>query len=182
MRLCLIAGTINRYYPSDVGWLNYHVDVSPRPIWDAQAKIGVQPDFVLDIADTAAVRTTFREAMFEAVHLHHVLEHLPRPRGLVALENLAWLLADGGELDIEVPDFLRVARAWLADEIDHAGAEQWVLGEQLSAHEPGDSHRALYTELVLRAALAEAGFEVGDREETGYALRFVVRREPREEA
>lgn len=181
MKLCLVVGTINRYYPAE-GWANYHVDVSPRPIWDRHANIGVQPDFVLDIADPDAVHTTFREGMFDAVRLHHVLEHLPRPRGLVALENLAWLLTDGGELDIEVPDFLRVARAWLADEIDHAGAEQWVLGEQLSTHEPGDSHRALYTEPVLRAALDEAGFLCGDREETGYALRFVARREPREEA
>lgn len=181
MNLRLIAGTINRYYPDVPGWANYHADVSPRGIWDPHAAIAVSPDFVLDIADRDAVRGLFREAMFDAVRLHHVLEHMTRARGAVALENLAWLLRDDGELDIEVPDFLRVARAWLNADLAHASMEQWVYGEELSNHEPGDSHRAAWTEPLLRAALEDAGFDVGDREETGLALRFVATLNPRED-
>lgn len=189
MKLCLVAGTINRYHPADLfpqaepgEWHVINADISPRVIHDAKARIFVQPDVVVDIADTDAVRAAFRhEGMFEYVRLHHVLEHIPRVLGALALENIAWLLADRGVLDVEVPDVLRVVRAWLEDdgELDDAGLEQWLYGEQLANHEPGDSHRAAYTESVLRRMLEEAGFHVGSREETGLALRLIGYRSER---
>lgn len=187
MKLCLVAGTINRYHPADLfpqaepgEWHVINADVSPRPIHDSKARIFVQPEVVVDIADPDAVHQAFQhEGMFEYVRLHHVLEHIPRALGALALGNIAWLLADRGVLDVEVPDVLRVVKAWYAEELDDAGLEQWLYGEQLAHHEPADSHRAAYTEPVLRRMVEEAGFHVGSREETGLALRLIAYRSER---
>lgn len=202
MKLCLVAGTINRYHPADLfpqaepgEWHVINADISPRPIHDSKARIFVQPEVIVDIADHEAVREAFRhEGMFEYVRLHHVLEHIPRdrsgggfdltPDGINVLRNIAWLLADRGVLDVEVPDVLRVVKAWYAEELDDAGLEQWLYGEQLANHEPADSHRAAYTEPVLRRMLEAAGFHVGSREGTGLALRLIGYRSerPKDEA
>lgn len=178
MKARLIAGTIN-VYEAEPGWTNVHLDISPRPIWLGALSLAVLPDVVCDIADADQVHATFREGMFDEVRMHHVLEHVPRKAATAALANVAWLLGDGGVLDLEVPDMLRVVKAWLDDDLDDAGMEQWVYGEQLAHHEPGDSHRAGWTETALRAALLEAGFKVRAREETGLALRFVAKRKTR---
>jgi SAM-dependent methyltransferase len=168
----LIAGTINRW-PSDGVFANYHLDVSPRPVWDRELEMGVLPDFVLDIGADGGL-ADFREAMFDEVRCHHVLEHLPPAAVTAAIRGFARILQPGGVLDVEVPDLDRVATAYLAGDLDLAGARQWLLGEQLANHEPSDSHRSAWTEPALRGELEEAGFRVPSRQETGLALRFVA--------
>lgn len=176
MKLRLIAGTIN-HRPPEAGWLNVHLDVSPRPLHlsipDADPPVGilVLPDVVADLAATE-FRHALHDGMFDEVRLHHVLEHVARARAAAALANLRWCLRAGGILDVEVPDFDRVARAWLADDLTDPELEQWVYGEELGVHEPGDSHRSAWTERILREHLEAAGFRAGAREQTGLALRF----------
>jgi predicted SAM-dependent methyltransferase len=165
----LIAGTINRY-PDTEEWTNVHMDVSPRPIWMGDLRFAVLPDVVGNIANMV----DFRDEMFDAVQLWHVLEHLSYPGAVSALAETFRVLKPLGELDIEVPDLDRVTRAWHAGELDDAGFQQWVYGEQLNNHEPGDSHRFGWWEKPLRWELTQAGFEVGDREDTGLALRFIA--------
>jgi predicted SAM-dependent methyltransferase len=123
----------------------------------------------------------FRNEMFDAVRLNHVLEHLDYAQAVRALEEAFRVLKPLGELDIEVPDLDRVVGAWLAGELDDDGFQQWVYGEQLKNHEPGDSHRFGWWEKPLRWELTQAGFEVGDREDTGLALRFIARKPEAEE-
>lgn len=163
----LIAGTINDWPDTDE-WSNYTLDVSPRGIWNRDLEMVVQPDFVADITMLA----DFREATFDEVRLHHVLEHLSGPNGRVALTELHRILIPGGTLDLEVPDLDRVTHAYVHGHIDADAARQWLLGEQLANHEDSDTHRCLWTEQELRVALAEADFRTGEREETGLALRF----------
>lgn len=169
MRYRLIAGTINRYEPEE-GWTNIHMDVSPRGIWISDLSFAVAPEVIGDIANMV----DFRDEMFDAVRLHHVLEHLDFESARNALAETFRVLKPLGTLDIEVPDLDRVTRAWHAGELDDKGFQQWVYGEQLKNHEPGDSHRFGWWEKPLRWELTQAGFEVGDREETGLALRFVA--------
>ena len=169
MKHRLIAGVINRYQPEE-GWVNLHMDISPRPIWIGSLEFAGLPDVIGDIANMV----DFRDEMFDEVRLHHVLEHLDRVSANSALRETLRVLKPGGNLDIEVPDMLRVVNAWLADELDDAGFQQWTYGEQLAHHEPGDSHRYGWTETALRAELRAEGFQVGDREETGLALRFIA--------
>lgn len=176
MKYRLIAGTINDYAP-EPGWVNIHLDVSNRPIWHGGLQFAVQPDVVADIGSNASM-AQFRGAMFDEVRAHHVLEHLAYPRALNALSHFERILKPDGILDIEVPDLLRVVRAWLNDEINHDDAMQWLYGEQLGIHEPGDSHRFGWTEPLLRDALETRGFAAGDRLETGLALRFRAQRKP----
>jgi predicted SAM-dependent methyltransferase len=167
VKLRLIAGTIN-HWPDDGEWHNVTLDVSNRGVWDRELDMPLQPDFVGDIASLPQ----FRDDTFNEVRLHHVLEHLAPARGELALAELHRILKSGGVLDIEVPDLDKIAAAYTAGELDHAGVSQWLLGEQLANHESGDSHRSLWTESILSAALEAAGFAVGDPEETGLATRF----------
>lgn len=169
MKYRLIAGTINQYQPEE-GFTNIHMDISPRGIWLGDLKFAVLPDVIGNIANMP----DFRDEMFDAVRLHHVLEHLDYDSAISALHETWRVLKPGGILDIEVPDFDRVVRAWIAGELDDKGLQQWVYGEQLKNHEPGDSHRWGWWETPLRRELQIAGFEVGEREETGLALRFVA--------
>jgi predicted SAM-dependent methyltransferase len=166
-------GTINRH-PDEADWRNIDLDVSSRGIWDHDLNMAVNPDFVCDITDL----TIFRDETFDAVVLNHVLEHLSYEHAHIALSEIIRVLKTGGELDIEVPDAERVTAAWIDGDLDDAGFAQWIYGEQLAEHEPGDSHRYAWTERTLRLALEKAGFRVGDRSPTGLALRFRVLKLP----
>lgn len=167
MKLRLIAGTINWYHPEE-GWMNYHLDVSDRGIWDPEINMTVYPQFVQGIEDLG----NFREETFDEIRAHHVLEHLDKESGELALAGFWRILKDEGVLDIEVPDIGRVVDAWHEHEHTPEALQQWIYGEQLTRHEPGDSHRYGYDEYSLRDALQGAGFTVPAREETGLAVRF----------
>lgn len=167
MKHRLVAGTIN-HRADDGEWRNWHLDVENRGIWSADLEITVQPDFVADIAQLPI----FRDEMFDEVRAHHVLEHLAHDRALLALDEFHRILVPGGILDVEVPDIARVIDAYTAGTLDHSGLSQWLYGEQLPDHTPGDSHRFPWTDLFLYDALEAADFEVGDPEDTGLAVRF----------
>jgi predicted SAM-dependent methyltransferase len=168
MKLRLVAGTINDP-PLEDGWRSFTLDISPRGIWNHDLQMTVQPDFVADIV----CLPQFRDDTFDAVVLHHVLEHLSMPQGRLALAELHRILKPAGCLDLEVPDLDRVTGAYTMGDLTPDEARQWLLGEQLAAHEDSDTHRCLWTETELREAMTEAGFEVGERLETGLALRLI---------
>lgn len=167
MKTRLVCGTINDWRDDDE-WLNYTLDIENRGIWSADLEIIVQPDFVADIA----TMPIFRAEMFDEVRAHHILEHLSRARAVLALDELHRILKPDGVLDVEVPDVLRVFKAYMAGELEHDGFSQWLYGEELSVHEPGDSHRYPWTELFLASALMDAGFTITEPEPTGLAVRF----------
>lgn len=166
-RYRLVAGTINRYRAED-GWENVHVDVSPRAIWHPGLDMGVLPEFVADIASMPQ----FRDAMFDEVRAHHVLEHLTGDHGRLALREFNRILVPGGCLDVEVPDMDEIAKAWLDRRFSTDELQQWIYGEQLSNHEPGDSHRYAWDNAALRTALSDAGFLTPTRMPGDLALRF----------
>lgn len=175
MKHRLIAGTIN-HWPDEGGWQNWTLDVSPRPVWSSDLSIAVLPNFVGDIAGGLP---EFRDEMFDEIRCHHVLEHLPYTRAAYACLTFHRILVPRGWLDVEVPDFERIGRAYFAGELDFDGLQQWLHGEQLKGHESGDSHRTSWTEVELRAILARAGFDAAvgiEREETGLALRLRVQK------
>lgn len=171
MRLRLIAGTIN-HWPDGDGWQNYHLDINPRTIWDREARTGVLPDFVGDIATLVDLR----DDMFDEVRCHHVLEHLPGSRGVMAVLSFWRVLKPGGVLDIEVPNVKEVCGRFARGEIDLNVLEQWMLGEQLADHGVGDSHRSVWTDDLLGSVLTEAGFTVLEWVDAGMAARVRVRK------
>lgn len=59
-----------------------------------------KPDILADACDLSSVET----GSVEDIHASHVLEHIPWPRGFVALSEWARVLKNGGTLKIAVPD------------------------------------------------------------------------------
>lgn len=171
MKKRLIVGVINRYYPEE-GWYNWHLDVSPRGIWDPEIRMIVYPDFLGSVADLAE----FREETFDEVRAHHVLEHLTVADVESAVEGIARILLPGGVFDVEVPDVSRVAMAILDGGVGRDEWNQWLYGEALVNHESGDTHRSGWTFETLREILVFYGFGFDDREESGLALRIIARK------
>lgn len=173
MKRRLIAGTINWYWPEEEGWINYHLDVSERGVWDPEIEMTVAPQFPgASISDLAI----FRDDTFDEVRAHHVLEHLSLYENERAAEAVWRVLRSGGVFDVEVPDVERVAAGIVSGDLSSEDYNQWLHGEQLANHEGGDSHRFAFSEATLRDLLGSAGFEVGEREETGLALRLIARK------
>lgn len=166
MKHLLCAGVIT-YRQPDPGWTVTHLDVTTRGIWDENRNLMVQPEIV---ADLSAELPMIPDDTFDEVRLHHVLEHLTREQGTLALRALRRVLKPGGVLDIEVPDVDRVCRAWVGNQLDLKGLNQWLYGEQLG--EEADLHRFGYTQESLREKLTEEGFEVPKAEPAGHAVRF----------
>lgn len=174
MKHRLIAGTIN-HWPDGDGWQNWTLDVSDRPVWSSDLSMAVAPDFV---ADLTGGLPDFRDEMFDEVRVHHVLEHLSFD-GTRAAAGAIWrILRPLGTLDVEVPDLDGIAQAYVAGELDFDGAQQWLYGEQLPNHLPGDSHRVAWTEAELRRVLTDAEFVVGPRLAEGLAIRFIATKPP----
>lgn len=182
----LILGTIN-YVESEDGWHNTHCDASTRQIWNRESG-GVDVDFVMDAAEL-----TFEDGSFDEVRMWHTLEHLTAKRAKLAVEQVFRVLRSGGVFDVEVPDMDRLCREWvytrarlrellLAGEVEKSdvhdelnGLLQWFYSEDLEGlmDEPHlNAHLSGWNEELLGGVLSDAGFRVGDRLETGLALRY----------
>ncbi|MCX7946724.1 MAG: methyltransferase domain-containing protein [Hydrogenophilus sp.] len=127
--------------------------------------VGVQPDWLRSIDD-------LDEAPPESVDLiycSHALEHLPRHRGNIALQQWRRLLRQEGVLWVVVPDLGSAAAAIL-----HQGLESplyfspvgpicahdllYGFGREIEAGNELMAHRSGYTAQVLSEALVKAGF------------------------
>lgn len=170
MKHRLHAGSINHRPESEDGWRNWILDVSPRTVWDSELNMGVQPHFVMSIASMP----DFRDEMFDEIRCHHVLEHLHPDDAERAVSEFWRILKPDGVLDIETPDILKVVDAWNRDELDLAGLNQWLYGEHLPNHEPGDTHKSGWSRGSLWNLLDQAGFELEDQPDAGHAIRYVV--------
>jgi predicted SAM-dependent methyltransferase len=179
----LILGTIN-YVPSEDGWHNTHCDASARKIFNSEEG-GVDVDYVMDAADL-----TFPDGVFDEVRMWHTLEHLTARRGRLAVEHVFRVLRPGGVFDVEVPDMDRLCNEWMlvheqfSTSGDTEGAEddwrallQWFYSEDLDGlmDEPHlNAHLTGYNEELLGWLLSDVGFRVGNRLDTGLALRYVA--------
>jgi len=85
------------------GWIN--ID-----LWGMHSAWGVDPDVLWDLRKPLPLP----DGSVSGVFMEHVLEHLPAPVGLAAIDECARLLAPGGVLRISVPDFGRYARSYAA--------------------------------------------------------------------
>lgn len=175
MKTRLIAGTIN-FWPSDDEWQNTHLDISDRGIYDAndgRARF-VSPEIVANLADGLPMIV---DASFDEVRLHHVLEHLSLEANKAALTAVYRVLKPGGWADIEVPDMEAICHAWVEGVYSPDQLQQWIYGEQLKNHEPGDSHRYGFWEDRLLEILGGIGFVVTERlDPGGLALRVIARK------
>lgn len=174
MKVRLIAGTINHHQDDDE-WHNIHLDVSERGIHSLVGGKGrfVPPDVVANLADGLPM---FEKNHFDEVRLNHVLEHMSLEANHRALTAVFRVLKQGGIADIEVPDIDAVCRAWVAGEYTPDALQQWIYGEELKYHEPGDSHRYGFWSERLQEILEATGFKVDACENVGLALRAMARK------
>jgi ubiquinone/menaquinone biosynthesis C-methylase UbiE len=174
MKKRLIAGTIN-HRANDEEWENVHLDISSRGIYDenqGRARF-VPPDVVADLSDGLPM---FDRDTFDEVRLNHVLEHLPLEPLKLTLAAVFRVLKPGGVADIEVPDMDAVCKAWVDGQYTRDQLQQWIFGEQLKHHEPGDSHRYGFWEERLRELLHAAGFVAGERIDAGLGLHLLAQK------
>lgn len=105
--LNLGSGTYNA-----AGWVN--VD-----LWGLHGLWGVHPDVVWDLRRPLPLP----DGSVDGVFLEHVLEHLPAPVGLAAMDQAFRLLRPGGVLRVSVPDFGRYAVDYAARRSGNQGAD-----------------------------------------------------------
>jgi len=107
------------------------------------------------VCDALEIRELIGDHLFSEVKANHILEHFGRLKTVDVLTNWFNLLADGGRLHIEVPNFSWQTRAHHTGEISDEEAIYFVYGEQ--NHE-GNFHMTAFTENYLKKCLNDAGF------------------------
>lgn len=131
-----------------------------------------EPDLVADVRHLPMLP----DGYYAEIVAQDVLEHLTRADVEVALAEWGRKLEVGGRLVLRVPDVLGVARLLSRNrEVE----QQRTLIQNLFGTQAydGDYHLAGFTEVTLRASLADAGFEVveiGYRD--GWMFDVVARR------
>lgn len=115
---------------------------------DIQALPGI--DYVCDLFD---IKEHVKEELFEEVQLTHALEHFPTKETQKVLSLLKSLLAEGGKLYIEVPNFAWHAKLLMQGR--ERDAVYYAFGGQLNEW---DFHKTGFTESILREELELAGF------------------------
>ena len=145
------------------GWVN--ID-----LWGLGRAWGVRPDLHWDLRRPLP----FPPGSVDAIALEHVLEHLPAPVGLAALEAWRPLLRPGGVLRVSVPDAGRYLRSYaLTAGGGAAGGPADPVAGFLEAQRPGrptpllavaevvydHGHRSVWDAPTLLALLRAAGYE-----------------------
>lgn len=133
-----------------------HVDADERPLWDAETKTRKPVDVVCD-----ARRIKLPNCCARFVYSNECLEHFPHKQYANVLHEWARLVAPGGRIRIEVPDFLAACQQVLDGdslEMDRA-IQQIVFAEQLNEF---DFHYVGLTPRMLTDDFEQIGFEVVD--------------------
>lgn len=143
-----------------------HVDADEFPLYDddTQTYKG-KPEYVCD-----ARKIPLPDHCAELVYSQECLEHFPHKEYFAVLSEWARLVAPGGVLKIEVPDFLLACQQVLEHdtlEMDRA-IQQIIFGGQdnkYDFHYVGITHRMLAEDF---ATLGFEGIEVARGNEVGY--------------
>jgi len=143
IRLNLGCGTDYRE-----GWVNVDMNADAH-------RVDLHSDVTLlkDVADQSCVEVLAQD----------VLEHIPRLRGMTALQEWNRVLCEGGWLTLRVPSLVHLLGLLTHPERQSIAEQQQLIqclyGTQ--AYE-GDFHLNGFTEMTLRHALSQAGFEMGE--------------------
>lgn len=111
-------------------------------------------DLVCDIR-----RLPYPDSSVGLIETYHVIEHLNRHDLPIALKEWHRVLAVGGKLIIECPDFDKAVRRYLEEN------EKWIDNIFGLQRFPGDVHQFGYNFKRLKKALEEAGFKDIEEEE-----------------
>jgi hypothetical protein len=94
------------------------------------------------------------DASCSEVRASHVLEHFPHAQLMDVLAEWVRVLQPGGVLKIAVPDFRKIAEAYLAGNPHEWPIQGYVMGGQTDER---DFHHAIFDEDGLREAFASLG-------------------------
>ena len=139
-------------YPVDKDW--FIIDMIARPHVDLVHDVRILP-------------IPIPSNHFDLVYASHVLEHIPWFQIVDFLKELHRSLKTGGEIEIWVPDFEKLAKAYLQNKI----LDQWYkfnpekdpmvwLNGRIFTYGPEEEnwHRAVFDDKYLRKCLKQAGF------------------------
>lgn len=136
---------------------------------------GRHVDYVFDASDPFP----FSNDTYDLIYASHVLEHIPWYRALQTLVEWRRVLRPGGELQVWVPDGLKICSVLVDFEtkgVDRSSLDGWykynenkdpclwaagrlfTYGDGKGTADHPNWHRAIYTERFLKKILLEAGF------------------------
>lgn len=124
-------------------------------------------DYVVDLAAAETLLTYVGSDRFDLVFASHVIEHVPWFQTVDVLENIRAIMNPGGKLEIWVPNWDVIVRAYFDDEAADAWWKHnpdkdlmtWVNGRVFTYGPEPNWHRAVFNESHLRNCLAKAGFD-----------------------
>ena len=103
----------------------------------------------------------------EEIRATHLLEHFSHLETIDILKHWRSYLQPGGKLYLEVPNLAGHVEAWRAGRSTDAEFVVYLFGGQ---EYEGNTHRTMFTEATLRAALKAAGFVWIDVRDVGLVL------------
>ncbi len=114
--------------------------------------------FDVSVADLRCGLTSlpFADESFERVECMHAIEHLGYIQAIAALSECFRVMKQSAVLVLETPDIEASFRKFLGDRSMESRSSllTWIFGHDT----PGQRHRMLYPERLLRIMLKEAGF------------------------
>lgn len=108
----------------------------------------------------------FKTDSVDLIHCVHVLEHVKRNMYLTMLKESCRVLRPGGELWVEVPDFIQTMKKLMqAYEINnHLNVHIWTTSIYGKNEREGMAHYWGFTPHLLETKLMEAGFKTITRQ------------------
>lgn len=94
------------------------------------------------------------ESTAEAIHASHVLEHFGHGQTLAVIREWCRVLKPGAWLQIAVPDFNAIVKAYQVPGGSALPIEGYIMGGQTDAH---DRHGAIFTDGKLKQLMEQAG-------------------------
>jgi SAM-dependent methyltransferase len=153
----------------------------PAPVQYAaykEVRLDVSKEVNPDIQASIVALPMIEDKSFDAVYASHVLEHVAWHEVHMALSEFWRVLKDDGVLEMYVPDLQALGGRLAADEAERPiyqsslgpiTALDMLYGHrgQVAMGHPGMAHKCGFTQSVLRACLARAGFERVSVERSG---------------
>lgn len=146
-----------------------HTKLEPKSDWTL---LDLVPGGDVDVVADAAKPLPFEPLTFDLVYASHILEHIAWTETVRVLADWRRVLRHGGRIEIWVPDFEKIVKAYFAgkpgDDFRRFNPDgdlmTWVNGK-LFFYGPdgGNGHRACFDEAHLERCLRAAGYFNIDR-------------------
>lgn len=128
----------------------------------------VKKPFVDIVHDASVIPYPIKSNIYDLVYMSHILEHIPWFKTIKTLKEVYRIIKNGGIVEIWVPDFAKIIKAYINPRLMHKDGwykynpekdiMKWINGRIFTYGPEPNWHKTVFDRSYLSKCIKKAGF------------------------